>query len=450
MTITALLIDSTVLGSAATALLIASHLLRAPAEPAADGGGGRSGGQHGDRGSGGRGRRGGRGSAGLVRSPEVLLLAVTALLYLNQLLCAAYLLRVHGGDTGFVTRYLPPGWFDQPTGNPVVRALADHLPAPRLFAPTVLRVQAFLELPFVLLAYATVLRRLDPARYRTAIGSAPLLWSAAVSWTLVFGTVEWRFHNPWTLQDLTIRALSAACTTPLLLATARRAPAGPAATEPDPGPGTLGLLRFAAALWAVGTLVMVVYDTALLYNPAHLPTRWPEAALALLLLAATARRPTTRTAPGPATTALAVLLRRILVLFLVPALAVRYGLGFAHPQIAAAGALLVTAAALADRRIRAAAPQLALAGTVGLLAARYALHLTPDPYPETGLLRALVALTATTTLLCALADTLRTRIPGTHRLLTPVGNPEEPLRPGTAARPVQQEGSGGLRAGQGG
>ncbi|MFJ5229412.1 hypothetical protein ACIQBJ_05865 [Kitasatospora sp. NPDC088391] len=97
------------------------------------------------------------------------------------------------------------------------------------------------------------------------------------------------------------------------------------------------------------------------------------------------------------------------MLFLVPALAVRYGLGFAHPQVAAAGALLVAATALADPRIRAAAPQLALACATGLLAARLALHLIPDPHPETGLLRALVALTATATLLCALADALRTR-----------------------------------------
>ncbi|MFE1319511.1 hypothetical protein [Kitasatospora phosalacinea] len=387
MKTTVLLVDAAVLGSTGAALLLGPRTLRAPAPdafvPAT------------------APARTTPARPATLR-PEVLLAAVTALIYLNQLLCSAYLLRVHGGDTGYVARYLPPGWFAEPTGHPAVRALAAHLPVPGLFAPTVLRVQAFLELPFVLFAYATVLHRLSPALLRRVLGSPALVWTTAASYTLVFGVVEWALYNPWTVQDVAIRTLSALCTAPLLLRAARRAPGA------ERRPGTLGLLRFAAELWAVGTLVMVVYDTALLYNLRHLPGRWPEAALALAVLAATAydrRRPAPAAAiPGPGTAALTVLLHRTLVLFLPPALAVRYGLGYAHPQLSAAGALLVALAALADRRIRAAALPLVLACTAGLAAAHLALHLRHDTYPESGLLRAMVALPAAAALLLALTD----------------------------------------------
>ncbi|MGW4805429.1 hypothetical protein [Kitasatospora sp. NPDC004272] len=386
MTTTVLLVDAAVLGSTGTALLLGPRVLRPPAATARPVGG----------------------PPATVR-PEVLLAGVVALVYLNQLLCCAYLVRAHGGDAGYVARYLPPGWFAEPTGHPVVRALAAHLPAPGLFAPTVLRVQAFLELPFVLLAYATVLHRLSPALLRRVLGSPAPVWTAAASYTLVFGVVECALRNPWTVQDVAIRTLSALCTAPLLLRAARRAPGAERPLD------TLGLLRFTAELWAVGTLVMVVYDTALLYNLRHLQGRWSEILIALAVLAATGydRRPapasTPAAAPGPGTAALAVLLRRVLVLFLVPALAVRYGLGFAHPRLAAAGALSVGLAALADRRIRAAARPLALAGTVGLAAGYLALHLRQDTYPESGLLRAMTALPATAALLLALTDRRRRR-----------------------------------------
>ncbi|MFG2820075.1 hypothetical protein ACGFX4_11675 [Kitasatospora sp. NPDC048365] len=375
MTFTAVLVNATVVAGVPAGLLLGLPLLRRPAPP----------------------------RAGRTVAPELVLLAVTALIYLNQLLCAAYLLRVHGGDAGFVTRYLPPGWFAQPTGNPLVRALADHLPAPALFAPTVLRVQAFLELPFVLFAYATVLRRLSPARYRTVLGSGPLVRSTALAYTVVFGVVEWGLYNPWTVQDLLLRTASALVTAPALIALARREPG------PDRRPGTLGLLRFTASLWAVGQLVMVVYDTALLYNIGHLGGRWPELLLAVLVLAATARWRTPEPADGASTLALQEVLRRFLVLFLVPALAIRYGVEFGMPVLSVLGALLVTAVALWTRPVRAALLPLLLAGACGLLAAYLAAKALTDTYYESGLLRAMAALLVTATLACAAADRLAAR-----------------------------------------
>ncbi|MFD8477857.1 hypothetical protein [Kitasatospora sp. NPDC059673] len=104
--------------------------------------------------------------------------------------------------------------------------------------------------------------------------------------------------------------------------------------------------------------------------------------------------------------ALVTVLRRGLVLFLVPALAVRYGLGFAHPQVALAGGLFTAVGALCCRQVRDALLPLALAATAGLGAAYLALHTVADTYPESGLLRAMVAFLAVAAMACGLADRL--------------------------------------------
>lgn len=80
---------------------------------------------------------------------------------LNQVLFTVHVTAVHGGDASFVARYLPSGWFAIPRGR-FWSGLAAVWPHPELLAPTVLRVQALLELPFVVLAYLAVTRRLAP------------------------------------------------------------------------------------------------------------------------------------------------------------------------------------------------------------------------------------------------------------------------------------------------
>ncbi|MFJ9695430.1 hypothetical protein [Kitasatospora sp. NPDC101183] len=211
--------------------------------------------------------------------PEPALAAVVALILLNQLLFAVHIQRAHHGDTSFISRSFLPGWFDVPRHNTTVTWLADHLPGPPgLLSPTVLRVQAFLELPLVLLTFAAV-------------------------------------------------------------------------------------------------------------------------------LAATRYVPVRATATGPYTTALTALLARALTLFLLPALAIRYGLTFAHPQPAAAAALLVLAAALRREDLRLLGPAAAT------LAVGYAVAvLTPGPYVEATILRSATGALLATTALCALLDTTRTRL----------------------------------------
>ncbi|MFF4353977.1 hypothetical protein [Streptomyces sp. NPDC001530] len=185
------LVDVVVVASAVSALAITPRVLaRRPGPPAA--------------------------AAGRSVSPAAAPALVTGLVYVNQVLFTVYVLRVHDGDPSFISRYLPAGWFDLASANPALRTLAAHFPAPELLAPSVLRVTAFLELPFVLLAFATVVRWLDADLYRRIARSA-LPPSASVSYTAVFCLVEWDLRNPYTVDDLVIRAVSAVVT-PVLLA----------------------------------------------------------------------------------------------------------------------------------------------------------------------------------------------------------------------------------------
>lgn len=288
------------------------------------------------------------GSRRVLASPGFSLLAVAGLIYLNQVLFTVYVVRVHGGDPSFVARFLPAGWFDLATGSRPLLALAEVFPAPGLLAPTVLRVQAFLELPFVLFGYLTVCRWLDPRLY-VRIARSPLIWLGSASYTATFCVVEWMLRNPYTLDDIGLR-LAAALAAPLWIAwLARR--------EPDlvqAEPSALTLLAFTASVWALGILVLLVYDTALLYNLGHLGQRLPGAIAALAVLAAArlvarllqrrGRRGEPQTRPaslGCAATASSVWW--FLALFFVIALPVRYAA--AEPIAQAAGVVTILAAA---------------------------------------------------------------------------------------------------------
>jgi hypothetical protein len=344
---------------------------------------------------------------------------VTGLIYVNQVLFTVYVLRVHGGDPSFVARHLPAGWFDLASGSPVLLRLAGLFPAPELLAPSVLRVQAFLELPFVLLAFATVVRWLDAGLYRRIARSA-LLPLASVSYTAVFCLVEWHLRNPYTVDDLAVRVVSAVLT-PLLIA---RVAARDTGTSRVPASVT-GLLVFVGSLGALGGLVLVVYDTALLYNLGRLDDRMPLALAAagvLVCLRLAASRPgPVRSTPAPALSFVTHALRRWLTLFFVPALAVRYGLLFGTPRLSlAAGALTVTVACaqagrdvLAEIREGAARRTSALLLTGGLGcavlagagAAAVAVRLTPRSYGEVTLLSALAGFLVAAVVVCGVVDT---------------------------------------------
>ncbi|MFJ6616106.1 hypothetical protein ACIQOW_00785 [Kitasatospora sp. NPDC091335] len=377
MSTVAALLDGTVVASAAVALVLAPRVLRRGA-PA---------------------RRPGR-VFGRAFGPEPVLAAVVALVFLNQVLVAVHVDRVHGGDVSFITRYLPPGWFDVPRLGP----LAARFPAPELLAPSVLRVQAFLELPLVLLAFTAVVRRLDRALY-VRLARSPLIPLAAVSYTVAFGAVEWHLRNPYTVDDLVLRGLAACLTPPLIAWLARSEPV--TCGEPEAGgEPARSLFRFALDLWAYGQLMLVLYDTVLLYNLARIGDRLPSAAAALAVLVATRAVPARAPRPpGPRTAALAGTIGRALALFLVPALAIRYAQTFGTPELAALAGLLVVGAA-----VRGDVSPLLLPALAGVAAGWAVATLAPGPYYEATLLRSATGALLTTTALCALLDTTRTRL----------------------------------------
>jgi hypothetical protein len=191
--------------------------------------------------------------------------------------------------------------------------------------------------------------------------------------------------------------------------------------EPRPH-SALGLLLFIASLGALGVLILVVYDTALLYNLGRLGDR------ALLGLAAAAGLIAFRTAaallPPRSSTGGAVAfvghgLRRWLAFFFVPALAIRYGVVFGTPALAAGAGLLVAGAAGAyalrdtlaevDREHRRRdllllLGRLGFALLMGATVAYAVVRWTTYPYYEAALLRAATVLLVTLIAVCALTD----------------------------------------------
>ncbi|AUY51846.1 hypothetical protein [Streptomyces sp. CB01881] len=338
-------------------------------------------------------RREVRPGRGGVPGPEALLAIVVALILVNQLAFAVYVQRVHGGSTEFIARYLPPGWFDVPRDNPVVDWFAAHTPAPGLLAPSVLRVQAFLELPLVLLSFAAVLRRLDRVLY-VRVACSPLLPLAAASYTVAFCAVEWDLRNPYTVDDIVIRVLSAVVTPPLLAWIAGR--------EPDTTPYAPRPLVFAVDLWAYGHLMLTLYDSVLLYNLARLGPGLESTLTVPAVLVATTFASRYEELPGPRVTALSHTLGRGLALFLVPALAIRYAGSFGTPWVAAAAGAVVLLAAVAGHAVRLALPAVAGAGA-GALAVLW----FPAPYYEAALLPAAVVGLLAATATCAALDATR-------------------------------------------
>lgn len=345
---------------------------------------------------------------------------VVAAVFVNQVLFTAYVLRVHGGDVSFAARYVPSGWFAVDHGD-LTRVVAAAVPAPHLLSFTVFRAQAALELPLVLLAYLTTARWLSPSVYRR-LTSPAVLAMASAAYTLVFCVIEVDLRNPWTTGDIVIRVASGLIT-PLLLARLGRIGATP---DGPPVTTVAGLLLFAVSAGALGAIVLVVYDTALLYNLGHLRADAPAAVCALAVVAgsralaartATAAEtvprpgagdggPVTRTSAGLGTFLLATWLE----VFFVPALPVRYALGFGTRTIAVlAGAGTMAAAVIVVRR-RVPVPaaiwtRLATAVGAGILAGLGSLVLLPRTgYPEARLLLVAVLSVAVVTAVCAAMD----------------------------------------------
>jgi|GEM_PF-2034976 len=285
--------------------------------------------------------------AALAAHPLTQLVLVCLLLYVNQVLFGAYVLRARGGDVSFVARYTGQGWFAVADGDPVVRWAARNVGDGHWLSPTVLRVQAFLELPFTLFAYLSVARLLGRRTY-AALVSPAFVVGASVSFSVTFSIVEIWLTNPWTNDDLVLRALSCALSPVYIAFIARR----DRANAGDDGPtGVLGLLAFVAGAGAIAWCVVAVYDALLLYNLRHLPSYASGLVVAVVIaaLASWAAPNVDRaigggaTEPSPAMDACVGSLRVFTLAFFVPSLALRYWAP--HPAAVVSGLAVVVVAA---------------------------------------------------------------------------------------------------------
>ncbi len=363
--------------------------------------------------------------------PGWWLAAVVTALFVNQVLLNVYALRVRHGDMSYLSQDVPSGWFVLADQNPIVVALADHFPAPSLLSVTALRIPSLLELPFGLLTYLTVLNWLDPRRYRQLAAPA-VLGPACATYTVTFCLIEWALPTPYRVQDLVLRVVSGVACAFALCWLGRRS-AAPDGTGAPRTPAELVVFLTSAA--ALGYLVLAMYDTVLLYNLGRVGSHLPGAVAACAVLAAArfaAARLRRRRLDRPAGAGLDTLgtaLSWWLGLFLVPALAIRYELGFGSWLAAAAAGVLLLAAAAAGalREVAGRLPatehgaarrswliQLAAALVAGAVAGGAGLA-TAAHYPESRLLRAAALFALAATLVCAGSDWLVSR----HTTKTP-------------------------------
>jgi hypothetical protein len=283
-------------------------------------------------------------------SPLPQFLLVCAVVYLNQILFGAFILRAHGGSTAFIAQYIPGDWFAIGRHDPLVVFTASHVGDGRWLSPTLLRVQAFLELPFTMFAYLAVARLLGRRLYATLCHPV-LLALTALSFSVTFSLVELSLPNPYTHDDLVLRAI-ACVATPMYIAWISRAARRAAVPAETSGPsGVLGLLAFLAGAGAISYVVLALYDAFLLYNLAYLPRYMPGLVIALVIAAvasfaaprvdAAVARLTGARVPSLGIAAAVSALRTFTVLFFVPSLSLRYWGAHSTAAICGAGVVLV-------------------------------------------------------------------------------------------------------------
>jgi hypothetical protein len=355
--------------------------------------------------------------------PGWWLAVVVAAIFVNQLLFNVYVLRVRHGDVSDLAADVPDGWFALADHNRLVVALAHHVPATRLLSLTALRIPSLLELPFGMLTYLTVVNWLDPRRFRQ-LATPAVLGLASAAYTVTFSLIEWALPTPYRVQDIVLRGVTGVVCAFAL----PRLNRGPSAPEGTGAPRTAAeLIAFAASAAALGYLVLAMYDTVLLYSLGRVGSHLLGAAAAGVVLVAArfaATRLRRRGLDRPVGAGLDTLDTGVswwLGLFLIPALAIRYELGFGSWRLAAVAGALVIAVAITGtlREVAGRLPvgahpgavkrtwlgQLAAALLAGAVAAGAGLA-TPAAYPESRLLRAAVGFVVVATLVCAGSDRL--------------------------------------------
>ena len=260
--------------------------------------------------------------------------AVLALLVVNQVAFNAYVAGAHGGRTDFFGRVFPPIFFSRMALDAApVQALLHLIPDPHWLAPSALRVQAVLELPFAVFAYVSVARLVDRATARQ-IAAGPLGILVCVAYTLTLSAIEVVLWNRYTVDDLVLRGVGLVLTVPVL-----RALAGPPVQADVPS--ARRLLFFVVGLGAMSAIVLAFCYIALLYNlGALVPLALPIAISAVAYTICTVPAPTAATTSWLLRFAFAFG-RRFTLLFAAPALAVRYALSHSRGEAGALAAVAI-------------------------------------------------------------------------------------------------------------
>ena len=278
---------------------------------------------------------------------------LSGLLYVNQVIFNAWMVLEHNADASYLRQFVhSQHYFNLAPDHPPVAWLVAWVGDGGWKAPSFLRVQAVLELPWALTAYLMITALLSPPTARQ-IAAGPLGVFAAISHTAVLCVVEVLLWNPWTEQDLVLRVVGLILTVLLLRWIGRE----PTAEAP---PSAVQLVNFFIGLGATSALVLGGNLVALLYNLAWLND------VALILAAATLTlglclwvrsRPTLATGSA-LVTALHHIGARFTLTFAAPALAIRYGMTHsAAVTLAGLAAAIVIVAALITGLADAAATQ---------------------------------------------------------------------------------------------
>jgi hypothetical protein len=239
-------------------------------------------------------------------------------------------------------------------------------------------------------------------------------------WTAMFCAIEWHLHNPYTTDDLVIRA-AAGIVVPLWVA--RLQTARPAGKTPLASAGltAVGFAVFAVSTGALAYVVLTVYDSALLYNLGHLGAELPGTLAALAILAAARYlAPRLRGEPGLGIKTATGAFGWFLVLFFVPALPIRYGLVEGQSSLSIlAGTIVVLSAAILAARDATHSPgftwhhwagEMTAVIVAGALAA-FAARSIPGAHAETRILWMTSAFLLAATATCALIDATTPRPP---------------------------------------
>lgn len=266
-------------------------------------------------------------------NPFVQFVLTIMLVWINQILFNAYVIKFHHGDLGFIQRSFGGSWFALDRSSSAVRYVIAHVNDGSWLAYSAFRVQAFLELPFIIFGYLTIGLLFGQRVYRALVNPISII-CASISYTVALIAAELALQNRFTSDDVILR-LAACVFVPVyvtLLERARKGRFEQQPQEPTDVSGAVGVFLFLIGTVATGYLLLASYDVFLLYNLRYLSKYLPGMILSVSvvlgigliksLLRQRSAVPSKRHLSG--TELYRDSLAGFLVMFFIPALSLRY------------------------------------------------------------------------------------------------------------------------------